>query len=161
MKQKRIEEIVKETDALMSDLEGNSPEVYMPNHPSLVKDLEDYWEAMKPQSLRGAQLMALPFPSFQIPYYLWKLPPHIHEYFNSALKYATSVLSRTDPEAALATGVFYGISQAIYGIKTRSGKHLMSGLVRILTNLKEHPDTKEFSKKILDSLKDYFSKSEK
>jgi hypothetical protein len=161
MKQKSLDELVKEASEVRESLNWNNAEVYIQPNPRLIESLEEYWEAMKPKTVRDVQVMALPFPSLQIPYYLWKLPPEMHRYLNTALECATSVLARKDPEAALATGVFYGLSQAMYGIKTKSGKHLMSGLVGILTHLKKLPETKEFSKRAMQSLKNYFSKPKK
>jgi hypothetical protein len=161
MKPKNLDEIVEETNSLKQDLKEHSPEVYIQHHPRLITYLEDYWNAMKPHSMREAQLMALSFPTAQIPYYLWKLPPEMHQYLNTALGYATSILARTQPEAALATGVFYGLSQAIYGIKTKSGKDLVSGLVGLLTHLKKVPEAKEFSRKAMQWMKDYFSNTKK
>jgi hypothetical protein len=64
-------------------------------------------------------------------YTLWKLPPDIHKKVNELLKYAAAISSKTKPEVGAALGITYFISQAMYGIKTKSGKHVISGLTGI------------------------------
>ena len=62
---------------------------------------------------------------------------------NKLLEYATGVASVCGPpQAKLATGLSYAISEAVYGLKSSSGKRTASGLVGIIHHLREHGDVK-------------------
>lgn len=151
---KNIEELVEDSEKIR--LEEKERKLYLSDNATSINSFQKYWEEMKPRSAVQT-IYALSNPGI---YTLWKLPTHLHDSFNKTLSYATYILSRTQPEAAIATGLFYGVSEAIYGIKTKSGKHFMSGLVGLLTHMKNLPEEKirNFSEKTLNYLKQYFNK---
>lgn len=157
MPKKNLESILKETKDFQTELEKNrgTHELNMPHHSTLLEQSRDYWKNLKPKSAKEAAA-AIVSPGV---YSLWKLPPELHEYVNTTLKYATEILAETQPEAAVATGIVYGISEIMYGIKTGSGKRLISGLAGTLHHMENsnHEEAREFSRNTFSSLRDYFA----
>jgi hypothetical protein len=95
------------------------------------KILEDYKhivEEYRPKTVKEFVLQAALGPQG---YLLWKLPPDVHKKVNELLKYASGISAKFQPEVGMAVGLGYFISQVMYGIKTKSGKHLISGLTGI------------------------------
>jgi hypothetical protein len=138
-----------------------SPEeskLYMQNGGSAMKGLMEkvkgYWNQMKPNNVQEA-VASVVIPT---PYYLWKLPPDVHKTMNDILGAATDIAAKVNPEVGIATGLAYGISQVIYGLKTGSGKHTGAGLVGIAEHIKragsdEHQPILE---KIEEVIQNYF-----
>mgnify|MGYP001559584807 CR=1 FL=1 len=155
MKPKSLGELVEETNSVKQDLEENGAEVYLPKNGSFFEKCRNYWESMHPKSaLEYSYAISSP-----AGYILWRMPPEMHETLNKVLSYSSLALSRLHPIAGLASGIVYGLSEIVYGIKTRSGKSLVSGLVGSLTHLKKigEPKLTEFADHALSSLKEYFA----
>jgi len=133
-------------------------ELYMPNkhkeHKKLWEKMEDFSDKQRPKNWKDWTTMVV----FPHGYTLWKLPPKVHHYVNKVLGYATEALAPIQPEAALGTGIAYGISQVVYGIKTKSGKHVGSGIGGLVENLKKADikELKPFLKKAEDIIGQYF-----
>jgi hypothetical protein len=101
-----------------------------------------YWDTYRPKS-------AFDYATYAVSpagYMLWKMPPETHSKVNSVLGGAAGICTLLLPvpgvgEAAgigaLVTGILYAISQTVYGIKTKSGKHVTSGLEGIVANTKK------------------------
>lgn len=164
-KPKSLDNLLEDADSLKEKF-ANQEEthLYMPDHNSLEekhRNLVDYaeecWDKMQPHSASQAVASIAVNPGI---YMLWKLPAEMHDYLDKTLGYATYVLARTAPEAALATGLTYGISEVMLAMKEQSGKRLVSGLIGLLTHLKKAPNQKfqNFSNNIMASLKNYFNK---
>ncbi len=95
------------------------------------KILEDYKhiiEEYRPKTVKDFVAQATLGPAG---YVLWKLPPDVHKKVNELLKYATAISTKAKPEISMALGITYFISQVLYGLKTKSGKHVVSGLAGI------------------------------
>lgn len=122
----------------VKDMPGKPAHLYIPEgeeaKSGFLEKVRGYWDEYKPKSAFG-YAAAVVFPT---PYFLWKLPADLHGYLNDILKGATAISARAgQPEVAAATGITYAISQAVYGLKTKSGKHVMSGLEGIVANTKK------------------------
>jgi hypothetical protein len=111
--------------------------LYMPKGSRVVKGMLErmrtYWNTIKPRNVPEA-VAAVVMPA---PYHLWKLPVEVHEKLNDILGVAAGIATVAQPEVGLATGIAYGISQVIYGLKTGSGKHTGSGLMGIVEHVKK------------------------
>jgi hypothetical protein len=122
----------------VKDLPSKPARLYIPEdgetRSGFLEKIRGYWDEYKPKSAFG-YAAAVVFPT---PYFLWKLPSDLHGYLNDILKGASAISMRAgQPEVAAATGITYAISQAVYGLKTKSGKHVLSGLEGIVTNTKK------------------------
>lgn len=148
----------------VSEIPEEKPrDIYMPQEErkrDFLDRVKNYWAESKPKSAFDySKYLAKTNPALSGPiqiYELWKLPIDAHEDLNYILSRAYE-LSAVHPEARLATGVAYAISQTIYGIKTKSGKHILSGLQGIVTHfdkngisalpIKEQSGAKSLAKK--------------
>ena len=120
------------------DLNENPGHLYLPKMPEeeheyFLDRIRRYWNEFKPRSVKEyVTRVVLP------EYALWKMPNQTHEDFNYLLRRATELSSAVgQEEVALATGLTYAVSQTIYGLKNRSGKHVLSGLQGIITHGKK------------------------
>ncbi|MBM3234110.1 hypothetical protein FJZ19_03375 [Candidatus Pacearchaeota archaeon] len=117
--------------------------LYMPpqeEREGFLDSVKDYWDEIKPKDAFGyAKYAALStMPAAMSAYMLWKLPPRLHEDMNYVLSSATGISAAIgQEEVALATGIAYAVSQAVYGIKIKSGHHVLSGLQGIVTGMKK------------------------
>jgi hypothetical protein len=117
--------------------------LYMPpqeEREGFLDSVRDYWEAIKPiNAFDYAKYAALStMPAAMSAYMLWKMPPRLHEDMNYMLSAATGVSAVLgQEEIAVATGIAYAVSQAVYGIKIKSGHHVLSGLQGIVTGMKK------------------------
>lgn len=131
----------KKVKALMKDLPDLSEQtLYLPNgtnpeNKKIWDKIYEYNKSMEPKDLKE-KISQVAFPSA---YYMWKMPIEMHEYVNKVLEYATKILRFVQPELGVATGITYSISQAVYGIKTNSGKHTASGLKNLVYNMRNVP----------------------
>ena len=136
-----LEGILEEFDGIRPHLEEGA-HIYVPDHPGFLTKIKDYWfnlmnkaGPITASALRGA-------PGGEINYLLWKMPPRLHAVVNRVLDYTSIVLRKYQPEGAVYTGLLSGASRLIYGIKTRSGKDVVSGLVGSLGHLNQIDDPK-------------------
>ena len=115
------------------------PQMDYSEHKTFLDHVGRYWNEYKPRNVfEYAGLVTNP-----AAYALWRMPNETHQYLNKALQYATKVSALTgQEEIALATGITYAISQAVYGLKNKSAKHVMSGLVGIISNAKKIDSSK-------------------
>lgn len=136
MKLPKLEKLLEEIGDLTK---MDRHELYMPEN-------EDVWEKTK-TSYRDyipknpyELVSAMSSPSG---YYLWKMPLPAHRRLNKLLNYSTKLLARYGDEGhALATGITYGLSSIVYGLKKRSGKHTTAGIFHTLHHLEKHPNKK-------------------
>jgi len=129
-----------------------SPVLKMPDNRRLGK-IRSAWEKFGPK--KAYEYLWLN--SSPLTYVLWKLPKDAHKKVNRVLNYATSLLARTQPELALATGIVDGVSQTLYGLKNigeNSGRHVVSGLTKIVQSTEKIDPN--FSAKAKKFLEDYF-----
>jgi hypothetical protein len=134
-KEKKEEERNENEGELEKDIKLYTPEdmpkethLYMPpqeEREKFLDSVQDYWEEIKPRSAFDyAKYAALStMPGAMSVYMLWKMPPRLHEDMNYVL--------------SSATGIAYAVSQAVYGIKIKSGHHVLSGLQGIVTGMKK------------------------
>lgn len=115
---------------------------------------KEYWNQIKPQNV-GEAIASVLLPT---PYQIWKLPPEVHKKMNDILGVAADIAFAAGPEAEAAVGLAYGISQAIYGFKTQSGKHAGAGLVGIAEGIKRlgNEEHKPLLETIESVLRNYF-----
>ena len=139
--------------------------IYLP-HPDyregFLKTVRGYWAEVKPKSaFEYAAYAANPSA-----YLLWKMPKETHAKLNTLLGTLAPLSEALGPEAVVGVGIAYAISQVIYGLKTRSGKHLLSGLEGVVKNTSgvNHPlitesdrsqlrSTNKAAKSLLDAIK--------
>ena len=149
-KEKRKETDLEKRLYTIEDLPEQKEHVlYMPDatkeeNRGLWEKVKDYAEQMKPKDFRD--WMYLSNPTFHPAYVIWKLPSEMHEYLNKLLKYATEISAVVAPEATPELGLAYGVSQVVYGIKTRSGKHTGAGLTRLVSDLKKVSKNEKLNK---------------
>lgn len=127
----------------------NPPILQMPISEEKPGFLRDMWNTYYPKKFYE-KIWAAGSP---ITYSLWKMPADTHKDLNYVLDYATEILATVQPEAAIVTGVTDGISHVLYGLKAKkdSGKHVVSGLSKIVTHLeKADPEKAEKFKKKVD-----------
>jgi len=149
-KEKKEEERNENEGELEKDIKLYTPEdmpkethLYMPpqeEREKFLDSVQDYWEEIKPRSAFDyAKYAALStMPGAMSVYMLWKMPPRLHEDMNYVLSSATGISAALgQEEVALATGIAYAVSQAVYGIKIKSGHHVLSGLQGIVTGMKK------------------------
>lgn len=152
MSSKTLEEFVEEAKIMSGQLKEGEAEIYTPKYQYFLEKTKTYWENLHPKTaLERTYAMASPGL-----YALWKLPDGLHEDLNQALGYTTLLLSRAGPLAAISSGAVYGVSELVYGIKTKSGKRFLSGLVGLLTHLRKIPEARAFSERAMSSLKGHF-----
>jgi len=129
-------------------------EIYMPQDESFMNGIKKSWSPYKPRNFYE-QLWKTASPAS---YFLWKMPPETHKKFNDLLGYALVIFGK-EPRTAAVLGVTDGVSQAVYGIKTmrdssarksESGKHVMSGLTKIVDHAEksDDPKIKNFGSKV-------------
>jgi hypothetical protein len=111
----------------------NIPQISEEEHYDFMQKVGKYWEYARPKSVLD-YVARIVVPGYS----LWILPNEMHEYLNKALFYATKISGVAgQEEIALGTGIAYAVSQTIYGLKNKSGKHVMSGLVGIIFQSKK------------------------
>lgn len=131
-------------------------EIYFPSDKDFFGKIKNFWDIYKPRSAVDVVNFTMSPPA----YYLWKLPEPIHRTLNDVLGYSTHILTELNPELGVATGITYGLSETIYGLKTKSGKRMLSGLIGSLTHMKQLGDEKikDFAERTLEKLEQYFGK---
>ncbi|MEK6927276.1 MAG: hypothetical protein AABX11_02485 [Nanoarchaeota archaeon] len=125
----------------LKDIPSVTPEhLYVPTLSSrnnIIEKVAEYWNSARPKSafdyvvaatstvpgLSGASSLVR----------MWKMPENEHAKLNNLLASAYA-LSKVHPVAQTVTGLTYAVSQAIYGLKTGQGAHILSGLKGILTH---------------------------
>lgn len=132
--EKLLEDVKKHLDG------KDSVEVYAPERAEyrtgILDKAREYWKALEP---KGAieRIYRLTSPGS---YFLWKLPPELHEKLNDVLSYSLPIIARAGP-AGIAAGLTYAVSEMMYGLKTKSLKRVVSGLVGAVTHIKKLPVT--------------------
>jgi len=122
-------------------------EFYMPAEYSNMQALRDMWETYKPKKFYE-KVWAVSSPGVYQAYKLWKLPLQAHKKLNSVLDSATAacmVIPGTQEVVPVAS-VLAAVSYMMYGLKSdhpNSGKHVTSGLVKIIDSTKDLPQFQE------------------
>lgn len=144
-----INELVADADTFR-DRMHEVQEIYFPHDKTFFGKMRNFWDIYRPRNAIDAINLGMS----PAAYYLAKLPPPIHKTLNDILKYSTQIITGINPEVGAATGITYGLSEILYGLKTQSGKRLLSGLVGSLTHMKKIPEFSEFARRaeeILDA----------
>ncbi len=136
MKLPKLEKLLRDVEGIQ-ELEEH--ELYMPEKENFWNRIKDSYRNYLPKN--PCELVsAMTSPSG---YYVWKMPISAHKRLNKLLSYSTNLLVRREAEEpALATGIAYGLSSIVYGIKKKSGKHTAAGIFHTLHHLEQHPNEK-------------------
>lgn len=140
--------------------EDDGKELYMPHGDEAQEHygkIRKAYETLKPRSAFDFAFALAPGSS--ILYTLYKLKPETHKKVNHVLKNVCEFSTVLGPEAPAVTGLMYGVSQVIYGMKTKSGKHVGAGISGIAHHLENEENLDPKLKKTLKhakELSDYF-----
>lgn len=153
---KKVDEIKEYTDFLGKNIEEHKrteSAFYMPREEESLKGIKTGWRRYSPD--RFYEKVWLGYSPAT--YLLWKLPPETHRKLNEVLRYANTVAAK-NPTALAVTGTITGISHVLYGLKNKgrdSGKHVASGLAKIVGSTENDPKMKKVGSKTRRFIEDY------
>lgn len=122
-------------------------EIYMPGDRKSMGYIRTMWDNYKPKTFYE-KIWNTASPATYSTYKLWKLPKKEHEKLNSVIDSATAacMVIPGAQELDIPLGVLSGVSHVMYGLKTdhqNSGKHVASGLAKIVDSTKDLPEFKD------------------
>ena len=118
-----------------------SDKMYIPTSKAVLNIMRENWRNMnKPVGVIDATHRLIAPQS----YLLWKLTPENHSEFNRIMEDVPKLLRTISPRTSYHVGIFNGLSQLVYGLKTQQGKHVLSGLYGLQKHLEkvDHPSSR-------------------